>query len=491
MKIEHYKHLAQGLVNLFYPLVECTLMDREGKIQEIFNSFSAVKEDQLCDLKNTPVHTPFSELLSVGRNVRSMIHPIYVDNKKIMGYLRIRHDLTHFKNLQEQLSFLIQPPSDFLQQTSTDPWKQLIDQSIHTYLSENKITLQAMSSKQKREIISNLRDKGLFDFKESSAYVASKLQISRATVYNYLKTTEDFKKIHVHQVDAFTHTKFAGNPAGVVLDADNLDEVTMRKIARELNLSETAFVLQSEKAAFQIRYFTPTGHEISFCGHSTVGALYMIAKERRFGIEKEGLYPFEVETLCGILKMEAKIENNDEIKVAYETPKINLRPASFSHFAVASAGGFDEHLINTSFPVMYEETNKDLFLVVHSLDALKKIECDPKLFSQFSKQHDIVALCVFCPQTFDLENQLHMRCFAPMVGIPEDPFTGSVLGGLTAYVDAFKLLPNGSHSFQVEQGHFMERPGVVRVEFLRKGKTYHVKVFAQAIHCFSTEINLT
>lgn len=84
-----------------------------------------------------------------------------------------------------------------------------------------------------------------------------------------------------------------------------------------------------------------------------------------------------------------------------------------------------------------------------------------------------------------------MRCFAPLVGIPEDPFTGSVLGGLAAYVDIFKLLPKGINSFRVEQGHFIERPGVVKVEFLRKGKTYHAKVFAQAIHCFSTEINLT
>ena len=99
---------------------------------------------------------------------------------------------------------------------------------------------------------------------------------------------------------------------------------------------------------------------------------------------------------------------------------------------MATAGGFDAHFVNHSFPVMYEETNKDLFMVVQSLEALKKIECDPKSLAQFSKQHDIVALCLLCPQTFDPKNQFHMRCFAPLVGIPEDPFTGSVLGGLAA-----------------------------------------------------------
>lgn len=488
MKAENYSLLARGLVDLFYPLVEATLYNAEGQVQETFNAFSTIKEDQAFDIQNCQVNIPFSELLVGGRTVKSIIYPFFKD-KLMVGYLRVRYDLTHFKNLQEQLNFLVQATS--FPQLTTDPWKKSIDQIIHAYLTENKINLQAVSAKQKRELISRLQEKGLFDFKESSSYVASKLQISRATVYNYLKTTANFSKVHVHQVDAFTNKKFGGNPAGVVLDADHLDETTMRKIARELNLSETAFVLPSDKAEFQLRYFTPTGHEITFCGHSTVGALYMIAKEKQFGIEKAGLYPFDVETLCGVLKMEAKIDSNDEIKVAYETPKIKLHKTKISHFDVAKAGGFEAHLINPIFPVMYEETNKDLFVVIHSLEALKKIECNPKTLAQFSKQHDIVALCLFCPEAFNSENQFHMRCFAPLVGIPEDPFTGSVLGGLAAYVDTFDLLPKGMSSFRVEQGHFIERPGVVKVEFLRKEKAYHAKVFAQAVHCFSTEINLT
>ncbi|HEY5259460.1 MAG TPA: PhzF family phenazine biosynthesis protein, partial [Rhabdochlamydiaceae bacterium] len=105
-------------------------------------------------------------------------------------------------------------------------------------------------------------------------------------------------------------------------------------------------------------------------------------------------------------------------------------------------------------------------------------------------RHDIVALCVVAPEAFDAKNQLHMRCFAPLVGIPEDPFTGSVLGGLTAYADGNGLLPKGAQSFRVEQGHFIERPGVVKVKFSKKKGIYHAKVSAQAVHCFSTEINL-
>jgi len=494
VNVEHNIQLARQLVDLFYPLVELTLLDGEGLIEEILNAFSTLKEDQTCDVKSFQANKPFHELLAVGRTVRCLIYPLH-KGKEVVGYLRLRYDLSCFKNLQEQLNILVQAEVAPSNQGTTDLWKESlwkesIDQIIAHYHTENKINIQATTAKQKRELISRLQNKGLFDFKESSAYVASKLQISRATIYNYLKTAANFRKVHVHQVDAFTNKKFGGNPAGVVLDADELDEATMRKIARELNLSETAFVLSSDKGNFQMRYFTPTGHEIAFCGHSTVGALYMIAKERRFGIKKIGNYEFDVKTLCGFLKMEVAIDDREEIHVAYETPAIKLKHVKISHEEVAKAAGFELHLVDQSFPVMYEETNKDLFIVIRSLEDLKKIECDPKSFAQFSKQHDIVALCALSPEAFDQKNQFHMRCFAPLVGIPEDPFTGSVLGGVTAYVDTFGLLPKGSSNFRVEQGHFIERPGVVKVEFSKKRGTYHAKVFAQAVHCFSTEINL-
>lgn len=481
--------LARQLVDLFYPLVEITHFDANGVIQEIFNAFSTLKDDQQCDLKNSKLSTTFPELLALGRNVRTLIYPNF-HGKKVTGYVRLRYDLTFFKNLQDQLNILIQIQTTATHQCSTELWKDTIDQTIAQYYTENKINPQATTTKQKRELITRLQSKGLFDFKESSAYVATKLQISRATVYNYLKTAADFKKVHVHQVDAFTREKFGGNPAGVVLDANELDVTTMRKIARELNLSETAFVLPCKRADFQMRYFTPTGHEITFCGHSTVGALYMIAKERRFGIKNAGHHTFNVKTLCGTLEMHVEIDAQDDIQVAYEAPAIKLTKTKLTHQEIAKAAGFDLQLVDQSLPVMYETTNKDIFITIRSLKDLEKIECDSKAFGQFSKQHDIVALCILCPETFDKNNQFHMRCFAPLVGISEDPFTGSVLGGLTAYVDEYGLLPQGMHTFHVEQGHFIGRPGTVQVEFTRTLGKYCAKVRAQAAHCFSTEINL-
>lgn len=487
--MENIKGLMKALVDLFYPLVEATYFSAQGELEEILNSFSAIKEDQACDIKSAECGISFDEHLSSGRQVKSLIYPSY-SAKKVTGYIRLRYDLTIFKNFQEQLNTIFSTQTSSKASTK-DTWKAVIDQVISQYLQEKMITIQAASARHKREIISALQEQRLLDFKEASSYVAAKIQTSRATVYNYMKTSAHLKKVHIHQVDAFTDKRFGGNPAGVVTDAEVLDEVMMRKIAKELNVSETAFILPSKKGDFRLRYFTPTGHEIVFCGHSTVGALFMLAHEKRLGVDKPGTYAFDVETLCGILKMEATVGKEGEIGVAYEAPPIRLKSSKITHEMLAEAAGIKLSWIDTSYPVMYESTNKDLYITMRSLDDLKKVQCDVKSLTAFSKEHDIVAFCLLTPESFDANNQFHMRCFAPLVGIPEDPFTGSVLGGFTEYVHRHQLLPKTKTSFRVEQGHFIERPGVVEVKFSKVKDQYKVKVLAQAVHCFSTELNLT
>src|SRR5579875_2264708 len=88
------------------------------------------------------------------------------------------------------------------------------------------------------------------------------------------------KQIAVYHVDAFTSDAFGGNPAGVIPDASQLTVEEMQKIANELNLPESAFLLPSNNPAadFRVRYFTPT-EEINFCGHATVRSSWLLATE--------------------------------------------------------------------------------------------------------------------------------------------------------------------------------------------------------------------
>src|SRR5258708_39190645 len=113
------------------------------------------------------------------------------------------------------------------------------------------------------------------------------------------------RKIEIHQVDAFTDKIFGGNPAAVVFAADVLTEEEMKNIAREMNLSETAFVLRpkKKKASIKLRFFTSEKAEIKFCGHTTIATLYALAKEERFGMNKEGTFTLQVETNAGVLSM--------------------------------------------------------------------------------------------------------------------------------------------------------------------------------------------
>src|SRR5579883_1644576 len=103
------------------------------------------------------------------------------------------------------------------------------------------------------------------------------------------------KHIQLHQTDAFTNTLFGGNPAGVAFDADQLTTADMENIAREMNLSETAFILKptARDADFKLRYFTSGKAEIKFCGHATIAALYELGRASRCGMDKPGTYTFK------------------------------------------------------------------------------------------------------------------------------------------------------------------------------------------------------
>jgi len=491
MDIKTFKPLARSLVDFFYPLVEATLFTNEGEIVEILNPFSSLKEDQTSELEVLKKGGSCHEVLKSGDRLKLMLQPINDTEGELRGFLRLRYDTSKLHDLKDQLDLLLQQPFQPPSSENVNEWQINVDQLIAQYLKTHQTTMQAATIKQKREMIAQLNGKKLFEFKEASSYIATKMQISRATIYNYLKTISSFQQVQIHQVDAFTDKKFGGNPAGVVLDAEQLDESWMRKITRELNLSETSFILPSKRADFRMRYFTPTGHEISFCGHSTVGALFVIAHEKRYHVDHPGTYDFNVETLSGILKMQAIVDRDEKIRVTYEPPLPKLRQPKITHEMVAKAAGIHLELIDQTIPITYDAASKTLFIAMQSLDGLKQMQCNFKSLTGFSKDLDLIALCFLTKETFDPKNQIHMRCFAPLVGINEDPFTGSVLGGLTVYAHQFHLLPPRTEFFKVEQGHFLERPGLVEVKFSTQDDVYNIKVCAQAVHCFSTEINLT
>lgn len=297
------------------------------------------------------------------------------------------------------------------------------------------------------------------------------------------------RTIPIAQVDAFTTQLFGGNPAGVVLDANSLTDQEMQNIAREMNLSETAFVLKSKTADFKLRYFTPE-KEIRFCGHATVGSLYALAKHHYFNMRAKHNYLFRVETKVGILNMNVRYDTEKDIAITFNAPKINLQKTTITHADIAYGLGINKKYIDETKPIMIEKTNDYIFVSIKSLKDLGNITYDYESAKKFSEKKSLMLFCLVCQETFDKKNNIHSRVFAPAMGLQEDPVTGSTQGGLVAYLLHNKMIPASTKTIRSEQGHFVNRPGELTVTFDKKEEGLEAQIHASAVMVFSTEIQL-
>lgn len=292
----------------------------------------------------------------------------------------------------------------------------------------------------------------------------------------------------IHHVDSFTNTLFGGNPTVAVLNADSLKELEMKKIAQEMNLSESSFMLPSKEADFRLRFFTPAGSEIKFCGHATLGALCAISHEKLFGCDKKQNI-LSVETGIGIINVEIDLSNRDKPSYIFNVPKIHLVQAPYTLDEVAEGLGIAKDLLDKSKPVMLEKTNNYIYMTARNLDSLGNIKLDIQQAVNFSQKDQIIVICILTDETFDRVNHIHARGFAPLVGLPEDPFTGSMQGGLIGYARCQGIISDEEKLIAVEQGHFMNRPGFAKLEIINTDP-FQVRMHCEAVHVFSTELRL-
>lgn len=151
--------------------------------------------------------------------------------------------------------------------------------------------------------------------------------------------------------------------------------------------------------------------------------------------------------------------------------------------------GIPKKLIDDSKPVMLEKTNNYIYLTACNLESLGKIDIDFPRAINFANKDKIVIFCILTNETFNASYNIHARGFAPLVGVPEDPFTGSMQGGLAAYAIDQKMISTTEKWIGVEQGHFMNRPGFVKIE-ITKTNPIHVRLHSEAVHVFASTITL-
>ena len=265
------------------------------------------------------------------------------------------------------------------------------------------------------------------------------------------------KTLHnVYQIDAFTKQPFKGNSAGVVY-SDELDDVEMQLIAREFNLSETAFISNSDKADFNLRWFTPKV-EVKLCGHATIASMHYLIE--RGIIKRETEVKFD--TLSGILT--CKSENN-LYYLNLPVPTIELFEGNRKE--ILQTLSINPESINPNIPLFLVDKSY-LFIYVKSLEILGKLKPDfSSLLRLTTEGKEFDAVAVFTMETFEKVNSAHLRFYAPAFGIDEDPVTGSANGPLLLVLMKSGLINNKTENgkFIFEQGDFIGREGRVTVAY--------------------------
>ena len=250
-------------------------------------------------------------------------------------------------------------------------------------------------------------------------------------------------------VDVFTDRAFAGNPLAVVLDADALSTGQLQAIAREFNLSETAFPMAAtDDADYRLRIFTPQ-QELPFAGHPSVGAAEVLQRNGRIGLGRvvqscgAGLLPLDVQP--GWVSLTGGAPSwSDEVGTADLQQALGLADADVTGPARRAGCGIDFHFL----PV--------------TRDALARIRVDLPAVADFGG----AGVSAYCWDG----SVAWTRVFAAGAGVPEDPATGSAALGLGLHLVVSGLLAgDGEHHYEVVQGVEMGRPSLMRCLVVAEG----------------------
>ena len=272
--------------------------------------------------------------------------------------------------------------------------------------------------------------------------------------------------------DVFSDKTMAGNQLGVVYDCDGLETEQMQAIARELNFSETVFLMPPENAnhSARMRIFVPN-NELPFAGHPTVGGAIAMAREK--GLEAVGQGIIVLEENVGPVRCAVRFGDTSPY-AEFDLP-ILAEPISGPENKEAIAAaisldpqeiGFENHVISN-----YSGGLPYTLVPVRDLAALGEAKPNLSIWNEGFGFHDHNSAYVYCRETGDHNNHFRARMFAPDAGIPEDPATGSAVASLAGALIKYDDLRDGLHTVRIEQGVEMGRPSLITLEMdIRDGK---------------------
>jgi trans-2,3-dihydro-3-hydroxyanthranilate isomerase len=275
------------------------------------------------------------------------------------------------------------------------------------------------------------------------------------------------------QCDVFTQQAFGGNPLAVFPEGDGIADATMQVIAREMNLSETVFVLpptDPARALRRLRIYTP-GTELPMAGHPVVGTWNVLA---RLGVVPppeggDGVVTIHQELKVGILPVAIEFSGGEPVKVVMTQPPPQIGEALEITEAVARALSLSPEEIGfNQFPVVIASTAVPFLMApVRTRAALSRIVINSSALSDLIQQTGVSGIYAVSPEPHRADALVSNRMFSDAtLGIGEDPATGSAAGPLAATLVHFGVAQpvNGVARFVIEQGVDMGRSSYIEAE---------------------------
>jgi len=279
-------------------------------------------------------------------------------------------------------------------------------------------------------------------------------------------------------LDVFAEEKYAGNQLAVVTDAGDLSDSQMQQIAKEMNYSETTFIL-SEKlrdGGYDVRIFTPE-IEVPFAGHPTLGTAYVIQHQ----IINKPVELVNLNLKVGQIPVtfNYKGEQADTLWMKQIEP---IFAQTIEPQPITEVLGIDESNIDEKFPI--QEVSTGIFFIIvplKTLDAVKGSRVVRDKYFKLVENLQAKAILVFCAETYNHDNELNTRMFCDYYGIAEDPATGSANGCLAGYLVKYRYFGSNKIDIRVEQGYEIGRPSLLYLKAEDSGGKIDVSVGGKVV----------
>jgi trans-2,3-dihydro-3-hydroxyanthranilate isomerase len=269
-------------------------------------------------------------------------------------------------------------------------------------------------------------------------------------------------------VDVFGKSKYTGNQLAVFIVDRQIEKDEMQNMAREINFSETTFIMSEEEinGGYNVRIFTPKA-EINFAGHPTLGTAYIIKNQ----VIKRNVKSVILNLKVGQIPVAVE---NDELWMTQVQPVFGK---CFDADLMAKVLSIDKEQIDTSFPVQEVSTGLPFTIVpVRTLDAVNNAKVNAQYYNEFCAITNAKGILIFSPEAHEKEHDFSSRVFVDYLGIPEDPATGSGQGCFAGYLIKNNYFKTNSIDVKTGQGYAMGRPSVLSLRAKKTGGDIEIKV---------------